>query len=77
MENLGNELIQIHQEDILHEAVLKQTLRQPGKRNAAIFWRALSGLGEALIRIGTRLKERSNPRLTADEASVPSFLIML
>ena len=77
MENLGNELIQIHQEGIRREAMLMHALRHSGISNPPMFHRALSGLGEALIRIGTGLKERSYPRLNADEATVPSFLIML
>ncbi len=39
--------------------------------------RAMAALGEMLIRAGTWLKEHSIRRLTADEASAPTFLIML
>jgi hypothetical protein len=45
--------------------------------NAPIFRHAISALGEALIRVGTRLKEQPYTRLSADESTVPSFLIAL
>ena len=77
MENLENELIQIHQEGIRSEAMLKQALKQSGMINPPMFRRAIPVLGDALIRVGTRLKQRSYTRLSADESTVPSFLIML
>ena len=77
MENLENEIIQIHQEGIRSEAMLKQALKQSGMNNPPMFQRAIPVLGEALIRVGTRLKQRSYTRLSADETTVPSFLIML
>jgi hypothetical protein len=77
MENLENELIQIHQEGIRSEALLRQALKQSGMINPPVFRRAIPVLGEALIRVGTRLKQPSYTRLSADESTVPSFLIML
>jgi hypothetical protein len=77
MENLENELIQIHQEGIRSEAMLRQALKQSGMINPPVFRRAIPVLGEALIRVGTRLKQPSYTRLSADESTVPSFLIML
>jgi hypothetical protein len=72
-----NETIQIHQEVIRREASLRQAFRQSGLVNPALIDRASTALGETLIRIGTRLKDHSYPRLTAEDASVPTFLIML
>jgi hypothetical protein len=77
MENLEDELIHIHQEGIRGEAMLRQALKQSGMINPPMFRRAIPALGEALIRVGTRLKERPYTRLSADESTVPSFLIML
>ena len=77
MENLENELIQIHQESIRCASMLKQAFKQSGMINPPMFRRAIPMLGEALIRIGTRLKQRSYTRLSADETTVPTFLIML
>jgi hypothetical protein len=77
MVNLENETIQIHQEVIRRETGLRLALWQSGIVKPGFIDRALPTLGETLIRIGTRLKERSYPKLTSEEASVPTFLIML
>jgi hypothetical protein len=77
METLENELILIHQEGIRNDAMLRQALKQSGMINPPIFRHAISALGEALIRVGTRLKEQPYTRLSADESTVPSFLIAL
>ena len=77
MENLENELINIHQETIRREAFIRQMLRHSGMSNPPLMDRASISLGDLLIRIGTRLKERPYTRLTTEEASVPAFLIML
>ncbi len=77
MVNLENESIQIHQEKIRREADLRLALRQSGIGNPPLMDRALPALGETLIKVGNRLKEHSSPRLSAEEASLPAFLIML
>jgi hypothetical protein len=77
MDNLENDAIQIHQELIRRESSLRQTLRQSGMVDPALIDRALPALGEALIRVGTRLKEHSFHKLTSEEATAPTFLIML
>jgi len=77
MVNLENETIRIHQEVIRREAIISKALRQSGLVNPPLIDRGLTLLGDSLIRMGTRLKERAYTRLTADEASVPTFLIML
>ncbi len=77
MDNLENDAIQIHQELIRRESGLRQALRQSGLVNPALRDHALSALGETLIRAGTRLKEHSFHKLTAEEATAPTFLIML
>jgi hypothetical protein len=77
MNSLENEMICIHQEAIAREAMLRQALQQSGMIKPPVYKRVLPVFGDALIRLGTSLKERSYPRLNADEAAVPSFLIML
>jgi hypothetical protein len=77
MNNLEQELIQIHQEVIRREANLSQVLRRLGGENPPIMARGLTMLGDWLIRIGTRLKDRTLTRLNPDEVSAPTYLIML
>lgn len=77
MDNLENEFIHIHQEVIRREVNTSQTLRRSGMGDPNIRDRGLTLLGDALIRIGTRLKDRTYTRLNAEEASAPTFLIML
>ena len=74
---LENDAIHIHQEFIRREASLRLALKQSGMANPPIFQRVLPSLGEAMIRVGTRLKEHSYHKLTSEEASAPTFLIML
>ena len=77
MENLGNELILIHQESIRSASMLRHAFKQSGMINPPLFRRAIPMLGEALIRVGTRLKQRSCTRLSTEESTVPTFLVML
>jgi hypothetical protein len=39
--------------------------------------RILPAIGESLIRVGNKLKQRSHARLTAEHAQTPTFMIML
>jgi hypothetical protein len=77
MDNPESEFVQIHQEGIRSEAIIRQALRQSGLTNPSMVDRIITWLGDALIRAGTSLKQRSFTRLTAEEASAPTFLIML
>ncbi len=77
MENLPDDTIYIHQESIRREVMDQRALRQSGLHNPPSLNRALTSLGDLLIRVGTRLKYRTYTRLTTEEASTPSFLIML
>jgi hypothetical protein len=77
MDNLESEFVQIHQEGIQREANIRQALRQSGMIKPHIIDRGFTKLGDMLIRIGTGLKNHAYTRITADEASVPTFLIML
>lgn len=77
MENLHDDTIFIHQEFIRRETSLRLALKQSGMAGPRLVERALPILGEALCRFGTRLKEHSYHKLTSEEASAPTFLIML
>lgn len=77
MEILTNDSIHIHQEFVRREASLRLALKQSGLIDPSIVARILPAVGETLIRIGTRLKEHSFRKLTPEEASTPTFLIML
>jgi hypothetical protein len=77
MDNPESDFVQIHQEKIRHEAKIRQALRQSGMVRPHVIDRGFSLLGDTLIRMGTRLKEHAHTRIIAEEASVPTFLIML
>jgi hypothetical protein len=77
MLNPDYEMIEIHQEGIRHEAYFRKALRQCGKFHQPIVARGFSMLGDTLIRMGTKLKEHAYSRVPAEEASVPTYLIML
>ena len=77
MDNPEPDLVQIHQDGIRDEAIIQQAHRQSGLPNPNVMDRSLTWLGNALIRAGTSLKERAYTRLTAEETSDPTFLIML
>jgi len=77
MDLLRNETIQIHDEFMLREASLRLALKQSGLVEPQLMERVLSKLGESLIQLGTRLKEHSYRKMTSEEASAPTFLIML
>lgn len=77
MDYLYDKEIEIHQEIIRHEASIHQALKQSGMLNPSLVNRALPALGDAMIRVGTRLKQHSYQQPCAEEAPVPTFLIML
>ncbi len=77
MDNQNDDAIQIHQEFIRREARIHLALQQSGIANPSIRQRVLFTTGELLCRVGSRLKEHSTRRLTAEDASAPTFLIML
>ncbi len=71
------ETIRIHQENLRHQAYLSQALWQAGLSSPALVDRALPMLGDTLIQVGLKLKKRASIRLATEQASVPTFLIML
>lgn len=77
MENLENEIISIHQETIHKEANSEQALEQSGLAATPLIDRTANSIGDLLIRLGTRLKKQASAKLTTEEASSPSYLIML
>ncbi len=77
MLNLDDEIIRMHQEEIRREACIQRAIRQSGLARPSLISRVLPALGDVMIRMGTRLKQHAYPAMKADEASVPTFLIML
>jgi hypothetical protein len=77
MDNLQSEFVQMHQERIQQEANIRQILRQSGMLKPHLIDRGFTLLGDTLIHMGIRLKEHAYTRVTAEEATAPSFLIML
>ena len=77
MDILNNDTVHIHQELINQEASLHLALKQSGMVNPRLTERILPILGDFLCRLGTRLKEHSYHKLTSEEASAPTFMIML
>lgn len=77
MDNLGIEYILIHQEVIRREASISRAIRQAAPPRPHLVDRVTTNLGDMLISLGTRLKERTSNQLTTEGASAPSFLIML
>ena len=77
MEILGDDMIHVHQEFIRRESSIHLALKQSGMINPPIIDRFLPAIGDFLCRVGTRLKEHSYHKLTSEEASAPTFFIML
>jgi|APFre7841882724_1041349.scaffolds.fasta_scaffold190846_1 hypothetical protein len=77
MDNLESEFVQMQQERIRREAKIRQALMQSGMIKPHIIDRGFTLLGDTLIHMGTRLKRHAYTRITAAEATVPTFLIML
>jgi hypothetical protein len=77
MENLEKETISIHQEAIQGAALNRQKLEESGAAPAAFIDRMYLSIGDLLIGMGKRLKKHASTRLTTEESSNPSFLIML
>lgn len=77
MDNLGIEYILIHQEFMRREASISRAIRQAVPPRPNLADRMTTSLGNMLISLGTRMKERTSSRLTTEGASAPSFLIML
>ena len=77
MDNLYDYQVTIHQEFISREASIRLALKQSGLLNPPLLSRILPALGEALIHAGNRLKAYSYHQPTSEEATAPTFLLML
>ncbi len=77
MELKENDMIHIHQEFIRREASLHLALKQSGLVEPPLVRRFLPALGDAMCRVGTRLKDQSYHKLSSEEASAPTYMIML
>lgn len=54
-----------------------QEFARPRPIKISLMDRILPAVGEALISLGIKLKQRSHARLTAEHAQTPTFMIML
>lgn len=77
MEYLEHELNNIHFENLRRETESGHLFKRVGLTGPSLVERAIPSFGDLLIRTGTKIKSHSTPRLTSEEASAPSFLIML
>ncbi len=77
MDYLVNLQIQYDLELLRREALQRQILKQAGLIKPPLYDRILTWTGEVLIKIGMKLKEMPERKLITEEASVPTFLIML
>jgi len=77
MEYLEHELNNIHFENLRREAESGHLLKRAGLTGPSLVELAIPGIGDMLIRAGMKIRSHSTRRLTSEEASAPSFLIML
>ena len=77
MDYLERELNSIHFENLCREAESRQFIKRAGLAGPSLVERAIPSFGDMLIRAGMMIKAHSTRRLTSEEASAPSFLIML
>jgi hypothetical protein len=77
MEYLHDDKMPINQEFMPEEASSSAADMTSGKLKPSLGERILSGLGDALCRFGTKIKKYSRRKLASDEASTPTYLIML
>jgi hypothetical protein len=54
-----------------------QTFMRPVQIKPSLMDRVLRSLGEALIWVGLKLKDRPHTKLTSEQSHAPNYLIML
>ncbi len=77
MDFYSNNMLLIDYEMIRHQHGSHQVHDPFPVIKPALSDRALTALGDLLCRVGTNLKKYSNKRLSAEEASSPSYIITL
>ncbi len=70
-------MLQTHQELLRRSRANDIAVQLVDASESHFFARAMTVLGELLIRLGTWLKQHSYRRLASEEASAPTFMIML
>ncbi len=77
MDILTDSMLQINYESMRSRGDSLPQLRSLNAVKPPFTHRTLSAFGDLLCRAGTHLKEYSYKRLNSEEASAPTFLIML
>ncbi len=77
MDTLVNLKLQYDLEILRYISIQRQALKHAGLIKPSLKDRAITRLGEMLIHFGERIKEMPERKFTTEEASVPTFLIML
>jgi hypothetical protein len=71
------ELMKVENRSHCVESELGQYSMKPIHFKPSLFDRLLAVLGEAMINIGLKLKDRPSAKLNTEQAHSPNFLIML
>ncbi|MGE5122878.1 MAG: hypothetical protein ACM3H7_00050 [Acidobacteriaceae bacterium] len=71
------EMIKMKQRNVQRGYDWTQAFVKPEPVRLSLIDRVLPVIGDSLIRVGNKMKQRSHSRLTADHAQTPNFLIML
>lgn len=77
MDNLTNSILQIDYEIINREGGVGETCEPSRIVKPTLLDRTMTALGEALIRLGSGLKEHSHHHFTAEQDAESNFMIML
>jgi hypothetical protein len=71
------ELMKMEQKNIYHAAEQDHASINPVQVKLPLRSRVFSTLGDALIGAGMKIKQYSRPKLAAETAELPNFMIML
>lgn len=77
MDNLTNSILQIDYEIIRREGGVREPCEPATIVKPTLLDRTMTALGEALIHLGSELKEHSHHRSVAEQDAEPNFMIML
>jgi hypothetical protein len=76
-DHIGVELMKSENRSHCVESELGQSSMKPIHFKPSLIDRILAVLGEAMINIGLKLKERPHTKLNAEQVHTPNYMIML
>ena len=76
-DHIGVELMKSENRSHCVESELGQSSMKPIHFKPSLIDRILAVLGEAMINIGFKLKDRPHTKLNAEQAHSPNYMIML